>query len=59
MSQGSGAVTNLNRLLRLRASESPDLPLYTLRNLTTGEERETTDPGRAWLLHEEHFRPGR
>lgn len=24
-----------------------DMPLYTLRNLTTGEVRETTDPGRA------------
>jgi hypothetical protein len=26
---------------------SPDLPLYTLTNLTTGAERQTTDPGRA------------
>jgi len=26
---------------------TPDMPLYTLRNLTTGEVRETTDPGRA------------
>lgn len=28
---------------------TPDMPLYTLRNLTTGEERETTDPGRALI----------
>jgi cytochrome c peroxidase len=26
---------------------TPDMPLYTLRNLVTGEERTTTDPGRA------------
>jgi hypothetical protein len=26
-----------------------DMPLYTLRNLTTGETRQTTDPGRALL----------
>ncbi len=26
---------------------TPDLPLYTLKNKTTGEVRETTDPGRA------------
>jgi cytochrome c peroxidase len=28
---------------------TPDLPLYTLRNLTTGEVRQTTDPGRALI----------
>jgi cytochrome c peroxidase len=28
---------------------TPDMPLYTLRNKTTGEERETTDPGRALI----------
>ena len=28
---------------------TPDMPLYTLRNLTTGETRQTTDPGRALL----------
>lgn len=28
---------------------TPDEPLYTLRNLTTGEKRKTTDPGRALL----------
>lgn len=28
---------------------TPDLPLYTLRNLTTGEERQTTDPGLALI----------
>ena len=28
---------------------SSDMPLYTLRNLTTGETRQTTDPGRALL----------
>jgi cytochrome c peroxidase len=27
----------------------PDMPLYTLRNLETGEVRETTDPGRALI----------
>ncbi|MBC8071655.1 MAG: c-type cytochrome [Deltaproteobacteria bacterium] len=26
---------------------APEVPLYTLRNLATGEERTTTDPGRA------------
>ena len=29
------------------ALRTPDLPLYTLRNKTTGETVETTDPGRA------------
>lgn len=28
---------------------SPEVPLYTLRNLTTGEEISTTDPGRALI----------
>jgi cytochrome c peroxidase len=28
---------------------TPDMPLYTLRNRTTGETRTTTDPGRALL----------
>lgn len=28
---------------------SPDVPLYTLRNLSTGETRRTTDPGRALI----------
>ena len=28
---------------------TPDMPLYTLQNLTTGEIRTTTDPGRALL----------
>jgi len=28
---------------------TPDMPLYTLRNLTTGDLRQTTDPGRALL----------
>jgi cytochrome c peroxidase len=28
---------------------TPDLPLYTLRNLATGQSRQTTDPGRALL----------
>jgi cytochrome c peroxidase len=28
---------------------TPDMPLYTLRNLTTGERRKTTDPGRALI----------
>ena len=28
---------------------TPDMPLYTLRNLETGEVRETTDPGRALI----------
>lgn len=28
---------------------TPDLPLYTLRNLTTGALRQTTDPGRALI----------
>jgi hypothetical protein len=28
---------------------TPDMPLYTLRNLTTGATRQTTDPGRALI----------
>jgi hypothetical protein len=28
---------------------TPDMPLYTLRNLTTGETVQTTDPGRAMI----------
>jgi hypothetical protein len=28
---------------------TPDMPLYTLKNTTTGEVRQTTDPGRALL----------
>ena len=28
---------------------TPDMPLYTLRNNTTGETRQTTDPGRALI----------
>ncbi|HXU74620.1 MAG TPA: hypothetical protein VN947_35235 [Polyangia bacterium] len=31
------------------ARRTADLPLYTLRNLTTGETIETTDPGRALI----------
>ncbi len=28
---------------------TPDMPLYTLRNVMTGEVRQTTDPGRAMI----------
>jgi hypothetical protein len=28
---------------------TPDMPLYTLKNVTTGETRQTTDPGRALI----------
>jgi len=28
---------------------TPDMPLYTLRNLSTGDTRQTTDPGRAMI----------
>ena len=31
------------------ARRTPDLPLYTLQNLTTGETVQTTDPGRALI----------
>ncbi|MCA1665718.1 MAG: hypothetical protein LC659_15860, partial [Myxococcales bacterium] len=31
------------------ARRTPDLPLYTLRNLSTGETIQTTDPGRALI----------
>jgi cytochrome c peroxidase len=31
------------------SQRTPDLPLYTLRNLQTGQIRRTTDPGRALL----------
>jgi hypothetical protein len=35
-------LTDLNR-------RTPDMPLYTLRNKTTGATRQTTDPGRAMI----------
>ena len=43
--------TNINNLLfdiRTASAETrtPDLPLYTIRNRTTGEERQLTDTGR-------------
>src|SRR4051812_3228255 len=28
---------------------TPDMPLYTLRNLLTGQSKQTTDPGRAMI----------
>jgi cytochrome c peroxidase len=31
------------------AVRTPDMPLYTLRNLLTGEAKQTTDPGRAMI----------
>ena len=31
------------------ALRTPDLPLYTLRNKTTGEIKRVTDPGRAMI----------
>ena len=31
------------------SSRTPDMPLYTLQNVVTGEIRKTTDPGRALL----------
>lgn len=45
--------SSLNALMDLGLSEpelrTPDVPLYTLRNLTTNEVRQTTDPGRALI----------
>jgi len=31
------------------ARRTPDMPLYTLRNIATGQIRKTTDPGRALI----------
>ena len=31
------------------AMRTPDMPLYTLENITTGERIQTTDPGRALI----------
>ena len=39
----------LNIGLTDASRRTPDLPLYTLRNLTTGQTTQTTDPGRALL----------
>jgi hypothetical protein len=45
--------SSLNALMDLGLSEpelrTPDVPLYTLRNLATNEVRQTTDPGRALI----------
>jgi len=39
----------LNIGLADASRRTPDLPLYTLRNKTTGELQQTTDPGRALI----------
>jgi cytochrome c peroxidase len=39
----------LNIGLDSAARRTPDMPLYTLRNKTTGELQQTTDPGRALI----------
>jgi cytochrome c peroxidase len=39
----------LNLGLTDAARRTPDLPLYTLRNRTTGDTVQTTDPGRAMV----------
>jgi cytochrome c peroxidase len=42
-------VAPLNIGLTDASRRTPDMPLYTLRNKTTGELRQTTDPGRAMI----------
>jgi hypothetical protein len=42
-------VAPLNIGLTDAARRTPDMPLYTLRNKTTGETVQTTDPGRALI----------
>jgi hypothetical protein len=42
-------VAPLNIGLTDAARRTPDMPLYTLRNKTTGELKQTTDPGRAMI----------
>jgi hypothetical protein len=42
-------VAPLNIGLTDASRRTPDMPLYTLRNKTTGELKKTTDPGRAML----------
>jgi cytochrome c peroxidase len=39
----------LNIGLTAVAQRTPDMPLYTLRNLVTGDFTQTTDPGRAMV----------
>jgi cytochrome c peroxidase len=39
----------LNIGLTDASRRTPDMPLYTLRNMATGETRQTTDPGRAMI----------
>lgn len=39
----------LNLGLTDASRRTPDMPLYTLRNVTTGEIRQSTDPGRALI----------
>src|SRR5262249_56027322 len=39
----------LNIGLTDASRRTPDMPLYTLRNLATGERVQTTDPGRALI----------
>jgi cytochrome c peroxidase len=42
-------VAPLNIGLTDASRRTPDMPLYTLRNKTTGEIKQTTDPGRAMI----------
>jgi cytochrome c peroxidase len=42
-------VAPLNIGIASAALRTPDMPLYTLRNLTTGETTQVTDPGRALI----------
>jgi cytochrome c peroxidase len=42
-------VAPLNIGISDASRRTPDMPLYTFRNLTTGEEVKTTDPGRALI----------
>lgn len=49
----NGGTNVAGRLFDVKASSpafaTPDLPVYTLRNLATGELRETTDPGKGFV----------
>jgi cytochrome c peroxidase len=42
-------VAPLNIGLTDASRRTPDMPLYTFRNKTTGELKQTTDPGRAMI----------
>ncbi len=46
---GNGVTDSIGRFLASAERRSPDVPLYTVRNIKTGETIETTDLGRAMV----------